>query len=137
MESWNEIMQRLVNEDYDTLLGMARGTLNDLIPVFKKIDTENDGAALMYFTLSSAVAADGKLTVIENKFLGDLLNLSTESNIRMLESHDSKIDDLVDKLVDSLPDHERTLLILLVATLAACDESITRDENAFLKRLMA
>ena len=137
MESWNEIMQRLVNEDYDTLLGMARGTLNDLIPVFKKIDTENEGAALMYFTLSSAVAADGKLTVIENKFLGDLLNLSTESNIRMLESHDSKIDDLVDKLVDSLPDHERTLLILLVATLAACDESITRDENAFLKRLMA
>ena len=136
MNTWNEIMQKLVNEDYNTLLGMARETFNSLLPTFKKIDTENDGAALAFFIISSAIAADGQLTVLENKFIGDLLGVSTEVLIKMIQSHESKIDDLVEKLVDSLPQNERSSLILLIATIAASDETISRDENAFLKRLM-
>lgn len=137
MATWNETLQQLVNEDYDSLLNIARGTLNDLMPTFKELDPDNEGAAVVFYTISSAVASDGKLTALERKFICDLLGVSSDSVSTMLNAHDAKMDELVDSMVDNFPQDESASLLLLVATVAACDETISREENAFLKRLLA
>ena len=43
MATFNELMQKYVNEDYSTLVVMAQKAMSNLIPVCRKVDADNDG----------------------------------------------------------------------------------------------
>ena len=49
MTTFDEMLQDLVNEDYQSLVNIASNAARELIPVLKQYDSENDGALLLLY----------------------------------------------------------------------------------------
>ena len=87
MSSFNELLQSYVNRDYDDLVDLARSAVDDLMPMLQRTQTEVNAGVLVYSAIMAAVAADGKLTPLENKFLRDVLSFTDEEiNIMLNKS---------------------------------------------------
>ena len=137
MSKFNELMRKYVNEDYSTLVGLAQTSVNILMPVCKKIDAENEGFMVLTSMILSAVAADGVLTGKEKQFLCDVLNIRPDTVDKMIKMYSGNMDELTDKIADAGSDDLKFAVVNLVAAIAACDETIKREEAAFIHKLMA
>ncbi|MBR5859324.1 MAG: hypothetical protein IKZ05_05320 [Clostridia bacterium] len=136
MTKFDELMQKYVDTDRDTLVKLAQSSLVKLMPVFKQVDPKNDGAVMFIATILAAVAADGVLSGKEKLFLCDVLG-STEAKIdEMVNLYNGAEGDLLDKLADALNDELKFEVVNLVASIAACDETIKREEAAFIHKIM-
>ena len=136
MTKFDELMQKYVDTDRDTLVKLAQSSLVKLRPVFKQVDPKNDGAVMFIATILAAVAADGVLSGKEKLFLCDVLG-STEAKIdEMVNLYNGAEGDLLDKLADALNDELKFEVVNLVASIAACDETIKREEAAFIHKIM-
>ncbi len=135
--TFNELMQKYVNSDYSTLVNLAQKALVNLIPVCKKVDADNDGFMMVSSIILSAIGADGVLSVLEKKFLGDVLGLDNDTVSKYIKMYNSKMADLVDHFADSLSTDIKADTVMLVCCVAACDEKISREETAFIRKLMA
>lgn len=134
--SVNDTLQNLVNKDYNELLGFAEIAIGKIYPACQAIDEENNGVLMMTSIILSAIAADGKLTELEKKFIQELLNLSNEQMERYTASYDSEMAELTDKFADALTPELKAAVVMLVSTVAACDETISREETAFIQKLL-
>ena len=137
MASFNEIMQKFVNEDYDTLLSFAKTSLGKVLPACQAVDEEHEGMFMLTSIILSAIGADGTLTTIERRFLKDLLGLDDDAVSKMIGMYDSRMVELTDKFADGMPSEIKTDTLMLVTAIAACDEKISSEESAFIRRLMA
>ncbi len=135
--SLNDTLQNLVNKDYDELLGFAKIAIGKILPACKAVDTEHDGVFMVTSIILSAVAADGKLSAIENKFLKDLLALTDEQINGFVGMYDDRMAELTDKFADALPADLKADVVMLVCCIAAIDETISCEETAFIKKLLA
>lgn len=136
MSSFNELMQKYVNEDYSTLVSLAKQALNELLPVCKKVDADHDGFFMVTSIVLSAIAADGYLTALEKKMLKDVLGLSDDSIQKMISLYDSRMVELVDKFADGINDDVKAHVMILVTAVAAVDEKISKEETAFIRKLL-
>ena len=136
MNSWNDMIQELMSKSYEEKLDIARGALDGSLHVLKRL-YPNEWGKVLFCLFSSAIAADGALSEAEERFIAALLDLPTHSVKMIAAGYSAATDDFVDQLVDYLPTEEREALILLVACVAACDESLTRKESSFIERLIA
>ena len=136
MNSWNEMKRELMNKGFEEKLQVAKGALDGSLHVLKRL-YPNEWGRVLFCLFASAIAADGTLSEAEERFIGALLDLPTHSVKMIAAGYTAATDDFVDQLVDYLPDEEREALILLVACVAACDETMTRKESAFVERLIA
>ena len=134
--SFQDTLQNLVNKDYDELMGFAKIAIAELYPACKVVDEDNGGVFMMTSIILSAIAADGKLTGIENKFLMELLDLDEDKLNTLIGMHDARMADLTDNFADALPAEMKAHVVMLVATIAACDETISREETAFLAKIL-
>lgn len=134
--SFNDTLQNLVNKDYDELLGFAKIAIGKIYPACKAVDEENNGIFMMTSIILSAIAADGKLTAIEKKFLKELLDLSDEQIDSYIAMYDAQMAELTDKFADALTAELKADVVMLVCSIAACDETISREETAFIAKLM-
>lgn len=137
MSSFNELLQSYVNRDYDDLVDLARSAVDDLMPMLQRTQTEVNAGVLVYSAIMAAVAADGKLTPLENKFLRDVLSFTDEEINIMLNNYYSGIADAVDAFFDNATTDIKAAMLVLVTATAAIDEKISREETAYIKRLMA
>jgi len=137
MATFHELMQKYVNEDYENLVALAQQAVNNLLPVCAELDKENDGFFLLCSIIFSAVAADNNLTALENQFLQDILPLDNDKIDALTEMHSGAMAALTDRFCDSMGDDVKADTIILVCTIAAVDEKISREETAFIKRLFA
>lgn len=137
MATFNELMQKYVNEDYSTLVAFSQKALANLIPVCKKVDPDNDGFMMVSSLVLSAIGADGTLTALERKFLGDVLGLSDENISKYIKMYNSRMADLVDHFADSLTTDIKADTAMLIICICACDEKISREETAFIRKLLA
>ena len=137
MATFNELMQKYVNEDYSTLVAFSQKALANLIPVCKKVDPDNDGFMMVSSLVLSAIGADGTLTALERKFLGDVLGLSAENISQYIKMYNSRMADLVDHFADSLTTDIKADTAMLIICICACDEKISREETAFIRKLLA
>lgn len=137
MANLNEILQDMVNKEYDELLGIAKLTLKDILPACKAVDKDNDGVLMLSAILLSAVGADGTLSVKERQFLRDLLNFSDEQVSNLIKLYNADMANLVDTFVDTLEGDVKTSTVLLVASICAIDETISADEISYIKKLLA
>ena len=108
----------------------------NLLPVCKKVDAENDGFMMISSIVLSAIGADGKLTALERKFLGDVMGLSDENISKYIKMYNSKMAELVDHFADSLSADIKADTAMLVISIAACDEKISHEETAFIRKLL-
>lgn len=131
-----ELMQKYVNTDYSELVSQAREITPPLLEACKVIDKDNDGMVLLTSIILSAVAADGKLTAKEQQFLCDVLGIDTDTVEKLVGLHNGMEEDLTDKFADILPVEAKAAVLHLVTLIAACDETISREETAFIAKLI-
>lgn len=137
MNEFGDLLQEIVNMEYDELLVMAKTSLENLMPTFKLLDKENNGVFMVVAVVLAAVGSDGKLTPTEKSFVCDLLNLEPDTVSNMIKMYDGRELDMADRIADSLNSDLKASMISFVAAIAASDESIKADEVKFLKRLLA
>ena len=141
MADFNELLQQYVNQSYDDLLGLAKYSLSKVSEEITTIfdGTEEASKVLMVVT-AACYGADSRLTTLEYTFLKDLLESDSDYNsmksmIEALGGSDAM--ELTDQLVDSLSADGKAALVSFCICLLAVDETISRDEVAFIAQLMA
>ena len=139
MSSFNQLMQKYVNMSYEDLLGMAQYSLSQFIGSIVDDAGAQDASKIIAVMTAACLGADGKLSALENKFFNDLLdcNDSYADNLAFVQSlGDDEARKLVDNLVDRLSGNEKAAAISFCLCFLAVDETITRDEVAFIDRLI-
>lgn len=131
------LMQEFVNKDYDELLALAKQAVTRVLPVCKTVDEQNNGIGALTAILLSSVAADGKLTRLEAQFLSDITGLDAAGVDKLTDMYTGKMVELTDLLADKFSQETKADIMVLVTCLAACDETISREETAFLRQIMA
>lgn len=135
MASFNELMQKYVNEDYDVLVNLAQHAMANLIPACKKVDAENDGFFMISSLILSAIGADGVLTSLERKFMRDVMGLDDEMVSKYIKMYDSRMADLADHFADNMGTDLKADAAMLIVSICACDEKISKEETAFIRKL--
>lgn len=139
MASLNQLLQRYVNMSYDELLDLAKYSLSQFLDTLMD-GTGSEGASKIVAVITAAcLGADGKLSALENKFFNDLLDCddSYAANldfVQNLGTDEARV--LVDGLVDSLSSDEKAAAVSFCLCFLAVDETISRDEVAFINRLI-
>ena len=137
MADFNEMMQNMVNKDYDELVEFGKIALGKIMPVLTAVDTENEGMFALTSVILSAIGADGKLSALENQWLKDVIGLSDEAIDNLIKLYSSKMEDLTDALFDNAPTDFKGDLMMFVLSILAVDEKISKEETAFVKKLFA
>ncbi len=136
MANLTDILQKYVNTDYDTLVEVAQKALTELLPACKEVDPDNDGFLMVSGIILSAMAADDILTSLERKFVCDVLGITNETFDKFLKLYNDGLSELVDKFADTLDGDVKANTLTLVACVAACDEKITLEESAFIRKIL-
>ncbi len=138
MDQFRELMQKYVNEDYNTLVGIAKGSLVEALPALEKVfpDQENGSAITVAIILLGAVGADGTLTVKERQFIKDLLGLDDAALDNIIKLYTGKEQEAVKALVNVVDNDTKINIINICACIVACDETITGDELSFVRGLL-
>ena len=137
MATFNEVMQNYVNLSYQELVIVAQKSLVSLLPACKAVDPDNEGIFMLSSLVLTALAADGVLSAKEQQFLADVLGLNEEGIARYVAMYDPQMEALADKFADNLPDDVKTDTLSLMTAVAACDETISREETALIRKILA
>ena len=137
MSSFNELMQKYVNTDYEVLVDLAKEAVRRLMPYCKKVDPDHNGNYMLASLILSAIGADGVLTTLESKMLSDVMGLNTEEIKKLIAMFDNRMADLADHFADNMNADTKADTLMLITVLAAVDEKISKEETAFIKKLMA
>ena len=136
MSALNDILQKIVNQDYPDLVKLAKTSAANLLPVCKQVDPDNNVALMLSAIMLAAIGADGKLTALEQRFLGDVLDMSPSQIDRYTDLYTGNEEELVDKLADAVNSSLKADIVMLVASICAIDETISRDETALIRKLI-
>ena len=139
MATFNEIMQDYVNLPYPNLLSIANESLGNLVDALSDNDADDDMKAKVVMMLTAAsFGVDGRLSKLEHRFICDILeqeNDYEEFSEFVMSLGDSESRDIIDELLDTCPDMKSHALAFCLCLLAV-DETITREEVAFIKKLI-
>lgn len=135
MSSFNELMQKYVNTDYEVLVDLAKEAVCRLMPYCKAVDPDHDGCYMLSSLILSAIGADGKLTQLESKMLQDVMGLDKDSIQKLIGMYNSQMADLVDHFADNMGDDTKADTIMLITVFASVDEKISKEETAFIRKL--
>ena len=146
MATLNELLQKYVDASYETLLSIANDNFSKLMPVFEEVAQKvhgadnNGGAEIMVPIMCATLAVDGRFTELEYNFFKDLLNskLSYEEVKSVVAGYANEEGfALVDGIFDSCGPELKSELLSFVLCFLAIDQTISSDETAFIKRLLA
>lgn len=135
----DELFQEVVNRSFDQLLNDAREAINKVMPYFNKVADDGDGAKFVVPVICTVMAADGKFTELEYKFIKTLIgsNLSYDQFKGIIQQYYSQDwMDTIDNLIDTCDKEIKAALLSLCLYFAAVDERISKEETAFLKKLI-
>ena len=135
MATFNELMQKYVNTDYSVLVDLAKQAVERLKGPCRTVDPQHDGNYMLFSLVLSAIGADGVLTALEKKMLGDVLGLDESSIQKMIAMYDRQMPDLANHFADNMGEDTKADAIMLVTTIASVDEKICKEETAFIRRL--
>ena len=139
MANLNQLLQKYVNMSYEELLDMAKFSLSQFLDVLLE-NSGADGASKVCAVMTAAcLGADGKLSALEHKFFNDLLNSddSYDENLAFVQSLGTEeARELVDGMVDAMSSDHKAAAVSFCLCFLAVDETITRDEVAFINRLI-
>ena len=137
MASLNEMLQEMVNKDYDELVAFAQRAMVEVMPSCKAVDPDNNGILMLTSLILTAVAADGVLTGLERKMLGEVTGLSNDAIDKMISMYDSRMVDLADRFVDNMGEDVKGHALMLILAFVAVDEKISKEEVRLVQKLLA
>ena len=100
-------------------------------------DEQYKGNYMLASLVLTAIGADGVLTALESKLLGDVLGLDQDGVQKLIKMYDSRMADLADHFVDNLGTDVKADALMLITAIAAVDEKISREETGLIKKLLA
>nr|MBR6777822.1 hypothetical protein [Clostridia bacterium] len=138
-KSFNELLQEFVNKSYDELLNIASGALNVMVPAFNSIADDGNGAKFVIPFMCTTLAVDGSFTELEYKFLNDLLGGGVDyagAKAQVQAHYSADMIEIVDQIIDACGEDLKTAILVFCLCFTAVDETITRDEAAFIAKLI-
>lgn len=139
MATLQELLKDYVNKPYEELLDLARNSVYDISDRLSK-DGDTEIPAQVCFCLTMAcIGADGQLSELERRFYKDLLGVNTtyESLSRNALESNAELATLADRMFDASGVELKASILSFCLCFLAVDETITRDEIAFINRLLA
>lgn len=140
MATWHELLQNYVNLSYAELVAIGRKQWVALAPSLRARCSDSDVFnVIVWGILGSTVAVDQKVSSLECSFINDVLgtNLTMQSLLNVATQFNTPAArTTTDNLIDSISDEEKTALCTLCLCLLAVDQTITREEVAFIQRLV-
>lgn len=138
--TYEQLMQNYVNAPYSVLLSVARESLNKVMPVFNRLADDGNGASIVLPFICTTLAVDGRFTELEYRFVKDVTGVSQSYDDFKSVVQNFYSDEWVrsiDKVIDACPSDVKDSLLSFCLAFVAVDETITREENAFIAKLMA
>lgn len=139
-DSYSQLLQNYVNAPYDVLLAVANDSLAKVMPVFNEVAKDGNGAGLVLPFICTALAVDGKFSELEYKFVKDLLEIDQSYDYFkevVQQYYSAEWIEAVDGLIDACPADVKNALLCFCLAFVSVDEHISREENAFIAKLMA
>ena len=137
--TYDQIMQKYVNAPYDVLLTVANDSLSEVMPYFNGVDDDGNGANIVLPFICTALAVDGRFSELEYKFVCDVTGIQTtydEFKVFVNSFYTPKWIEAIDNMIDACPEEIKHSLLSFCLAFLAVDETITREENAFIYRLI-
>ena len=134
-----EILQQYVDSSYEELVQEVAYSGAKLIARLKELGvTDENALTAVYGYIVTAISADGKVTEKEFQFLQEALNYTREELNAVIElGSDPEFIEAMDSLFDYHDKEVCVQTINIVCCLVAIDETINRDEIAFIEKLLA
>ena len=136
MATFEELLQHYVNLDYQDLVLTAKKAMNNLLPECAKVDKDNEGYVLLMSIILTAIGADGTLTALERSFLRDVMGLDDEGVSKFIQLYDSRMVEVVDNFADKISQDIKINVMTLCLCVVSVDEKISREETAFIRKLL-
>lgn len=133
----NEIIKKYTEMGYDELLAKAKNDFELLLPIFNKISQDGNGRPYVTIFMGTALAADGKLTDEEYRFMHELTGIGREEAETAVAKHGSeKAVALADRIFDICNSDLKKLLFDFCMCFVAVDKEVAATEREFLTRLL-
>jgi hypothetical protein len=136
---YDQLLQDFVNKSYEELTDFASSLVSPICQGLESISGDQDAIDFFITVIFSTMAVDGCFTELEYRFLNDVFNLN-RSYDSLKEQVQSYYDDewisIANQIVDVVDEDTKTRLITFCLCLAAIDEKISREENAFIQMLI-
>lgn len=140
MANIKDLMQEIVNLDYDELVKVGKETLGQIIGALKGIELETKQISDFILNLIRLfVSADGKCSLEECKLIQDIteVNLSMEELEEIAKGGtDEKFVVSIDKIIDLLPDDLKITISLFGLCILSADETLTPEEQKLFARIL-
>ena len=139
-KTFADLLQDYVNKPYEELLEIANDALAVIVEALTQVAPEENTAEFILPFIATTLASDGRYSEMEHNFLNDVLqgDLTYEEAKNCMQAHyNPEVFEFVDQLIDSCGQDLKSALILFCLCFAAVDETITRDESAYLVKLLS
>ena len=139
-KTFNEFLQEFVNKPYEELVSIANAALEVIVDGFNKIGAESKPSDFILPFIATTLASDGKYTQLEHNFLNSVLeaDLTYEEGKNYVQVYyNEEVLNLVDQMIDACGEDLKNSLIIFCLCFAAVDETVTREESAYLAKLLA
>ena len=135
-----EIMQEVVNLDFNEKVILGKNALSDIISTLKKHDISDDNKASFIFALIKLfVSADKRCSEVERKLVNAIadLDISYDDFYEFTNNGaDPKFVEEFDDLIDTLNDEEKNSICIFGLCILSADDTITAaEQQLFLKIL--
>lgn len=142
MATFRETLQGLVNMSEEGKIRCAVESYVSLLPKLREYDEESNGAILFLSIVSTAVAADGTFSAKEKMLVSALfkaqgLEMSDQEMVGLVKNASGqKGYELIQSLSKVLDGESRANLVLFIASICAIDDTISKEEIAYLESLL-
>ncbi len=139
--TFNELMQKYVNMDYEELVSIAKSAVTDFLPGLKaNFDEEETAYKFLVILVGACIGVDGNVTALEAKFVSEVLGTdfsAAQLNSIAANSADDNGLALVDNVIDACDSDMKAALCVFCTAAMSIDETISRPEVAYIQKLMA
>ncbi len=137
---YRRLLQEFVDSPYQVLVSTGRNMYNKIWPELESMSRSGDCSDLIVAIFATTCAVDGKFTELEYNFMLDVLkiNFSYSDLKSLVEEYTSpKWIETIDTIIDRCDNDTKINIATLCICLTAVDKTITRDECAFIDKLLA
>ena len=138
--TFNDLLQDFVNKSYEELVSIANGALEVIVEGLNKVSGEANAAELILPVIAPTLAVDGQYTQLEHNFLNAVIDgsLTYEEGKNCMQAYyNVEIFELVDQMIDACGQELKNAFVIFCLCFAAVDETITREEGAYIAKLLA
>ncbi len=137
MASFNELLKKYVNKDYDELRTLANEACDRILAISARVLPQVEPFKIIISLAHAAIAVDGKLSQKEKKMLADVLGFDESDSKDLFDIDVTDAITVSESFASMLNSSECATVVLFVAAIAACDETIEPIESNFLIKLLS